>query len=122
MDRETLLIQTRVNLENRAKIILSCKKDNEQKSLHYEMCRRDILYFFENFVYTIRDQNFYPAEFGNDVPFILFDFQKDFVTGLWDSIQEASLPVAMRMNPTDVFIEKSRQMGLSWLTSAVFIY
>jgi phage terminase large subunit-like protein len=61
-------------------------------------------------------------EFGDDIPFLLFEFQKDFVKGIWDSIQEASLPSEQRINYTDVFIEKSRQMGVSWMLAGVFLY
>ena len=42
--------------------------------------------------------------------------------GLSESIQEASKPSADRTFASDVFIEKSRQMGISWLVCLVFVY
>lgn len=112
----------RENLEARAKLLLNCKNNTKNQELVKEKCRRDILFFFENFLYTDKNSAFFWADIPYNVPFVLFDFQKEFVLDLWDSILEWQKPISERKNPTDTFIEKSRQMWLSWLICSVFLY
>lgn len=117
----------RQNIEARAKLLDKCK-DSTFRAYVYEQCRRDITFFFDYFLFTDRNGGFYGSEYPNEVPFILFDFQRGFIVDLWDAIQTGALPITSRFNeegvpiPTDVFIEKSRQMGLTWLILGVFLY
>jgi hypothetical protein len=48
----------------------------------------------------------------NDVPFLLFDFQKDVLDEMIECITKGN----------NLFIEKSRQMGITWLIMAVFLW
>lgn len=112
----------RENIEERARLLQKCKTDPTAKAYVYEQCRRDILFFFDYFLFTDRNGGFYGSEYPSEVPFILFDFQREFVLDLWDAIQEGAKPIEDRKTPTSVFIEKSRQMGLTWLILGTLLY
>ncbi len=111
----------RSNIETRGLLLAACK-DPKNQALAKEKCRRDILFWFENFAFTDRNSGFFSDNIPYEVPFILFDFQKDFVLDVWDAIQSGSKTIADRSGPTNIFIEKSRQMGLSWLLVGVYLY
>lgn len=88
------------------------------------MCKRDPIYFFNTYLYTDKNKTLFTDDSPDTLPFILFPFQEEYVTEVWKSITEGNKPVTERdpKELTNVFIEKSRQMGLSWLTCGIFLY
>jgi len=68
--------------------------------------RKDPIFFIENYLCTFDPR---PEAYPHHLPFKLYDFQKEYVTGLVRAIREGY----------DVFDEKSRDMGVSWLALAV---
>ena len=84
----------------------------ELQELEKELCRRDILYWFKNYAYTDRNASLYDNTYPDVLPFIPYEFQEECITEVRDSIIKGE----------SVFIEKSRQMGISWLIIAVFVY
>ena len=68
--------------------------------------RKDCVFFIEHYLMTYDPR---PEAAPYNLDFILYDFQKDYVNGLVDAIR----------NGYDVFDEKSRDMGVSWLALAV---
>ncbi len=68
--------------------------------------KRDPVFFINNFLMTFDPR---PELTVHDVDFILYPFQEDYVRGLVSAIREGR----------DVFDEKSRDMGASWLALAV---
>lgn len=112
----------RENIEKRVQFMKKAWQDDDYKSLLIEKCRRDIVFFFNYFLYTDKNPWFYWPEYPYEVPFILFDFQEEFIVDLWSAIQEWRKPISERKMPTNVFVEKSRQMWLSWLILWVFVY
>ena len=68
--------------------------------------RDDPVFFIENYLKTFDPR---PEAFPHHLDFILYDFQKEYVYGLVDAIQQGY----------DLFDEKSRDMGASWLALAV---
>jgi len=89
-----------------------------------ELCRRNIIHWFTNYAYTDKNKTLFSDDSPDTIPFILFPFQEEYVTEIWESIVEGNKPVKER-DPkilTNVFVEKSRQMGISWLMCAVFLY
>ena len=114
MTVEEILKNLETNIYDRAKLLSECDKSDELKKYVYAACKKDPIYFFKMFVWTDRNPAMIPEKYGNTVPFILFEYQEEFVTDAWEAIQMGRQPIEMRTAPTDVFSEKSRQMGFSW--------
>ena len=86
-----------------------------------EMCKRNILYWCKNYVYTDKNSSLFFDEV-NIIPMIPFPFQEELITEVWKSIIEGTKPVSERIDFTNIFIEKSRQNGVSWWMVAIFMY
>lgn len=113
-----------MNLKERVELLAKAKSNPKLQALEIEMCRRNPIYFFNSYLYTDKNKTIFTDESPDVLPFILFPFQEEYVTEIWKSIIEGNKPVAER-DPnelTNVFIEKSRQMGLSWMTCGIFLY
>jgi hypothetical protein len=100
------------NIAQRASIFAKAQTDGVLRSCVIEECRRDICYFFNMFLFTDKNDTFFSQEFPKTVPFVLFPFQEDVIRKLWKCIVDGQ----------PLFIEKSRQMGLTWLIAGVFLY
>lgn len=68
--------------------------------------RTDCVFFIEHYLKTFDPR---PEAYPHHLDFTLYEFQKDYVNGLVDAINEGY----------DIFDEKSRDMGASWLALAV---
>jgi hypothetical protein len=97
-------------IRSRVQLLQQAKEKPELQSIEYELCRKDILYFFRNYLYTDKNTNLYPASYPAILPMIPYEFQEELVTEVWESIQNGALPLEERTCFTNVFIEKSRQM------------
>ena len=75
-------------------------------------CKQDILYWFKNYAWTDKNDSLYPKEYPTVIPFMPYPFQEECIVEVWDSI----------IKWESVFIEKSRQMGISWIIVAIFVY
>lgn len=72
-----------------------------------EKCRLDTMYWFDNYAWTAD-----PRKSGIwALPFMLYDFQRDAINWLEDLIF---------LKKTSGLIEKSRDLGLSWLITSLF--
>ena len=95
-------------LIRRLKITDACNTNIEARTLMWQQCFRPdnpaegAIFFIETFGFTFDPR---PEHSPNHLPFILFDFQKKAIREVIDHID----------NGTDLFIEKSRDMGASWL-------
>ena len=95
-------------LLNRLKITDACNDSAEARALIWNQCARPdnpvegCIFFIENFGFTYDSRK---EHHPNHLPFFLFDFQKDTVRWLIDHID----------NGTDGLLEKSRDMGMTWL-------
>lgn len=92
-------------MEERLKFLIRCREDEYFRNAVYGKCKEDILFWFEWFTYT-----FNPRLDVAHLPFNLYDFQKDTVLVMKDCIE----------NGEPLIIEKSRDMGLSWLVVLTF--
>lgn len=114
-----------IDLQEEAKrrlLLLAKAKWNEQfQSFEYSCCKNDILYWFSTYVYTDKNKNLF-SWWVDVIPFIPFEFQKEAITEIWASIVAGTDPVLCKEELTNVFIEKSRQMGISWVVMAIFTY
>ena len=69
-------------------------------------CKNDPCYFFNYLLWTYNPRLDEPH-----LPFILYPYQTKFVKDVVQSIE----------NETDVWIEKSRDMGFSWLILVILL-
>lgn len=99
-------------IQKRVTLLAKAKDNLQLQSIEMELCRRDILYWFRNYVYTDKNNSLYPAEYPDVLPFLPYEFQEEMVTEIWDSI----------LTGESVFLEKSRQMGASWVIMAIYDY
>ena len=81
--------------------VLSKAQDNHRAQyLFLEKCKKDILFFVNVFCFT-----YDPRVEPSTMPFITYDYQDNTLLDLVQSIEQGG----------DVFIEKSRDMGMSWM-------
>lgn len=92
-------------LRERAALIHRAAADVNLQAVLNEKCKRDILFWFNNFCWT-----FNPREAPYNFPFNLYLFQEKAVLVLKDCID----------NGEPLLIKKSRDMGLTWLVLLVF--
>ncbi|MFA5767075.1 MAG: hypothetical protein WC919_04080, partial [Candidatus Paceibacterota bacterium] len=87
------------NLSWRRSAMKRVLKDPDAAEYYLEACRRDPIFFLNGFGWT------YDPRLSNPyVPFILYPFQRDGVLSILEAI-----------NNHDLLIEKSRDMGASWI-------
>lgn len=86
----------------------ACQRYSEARATTWNLCARPdnpaegVIFFIENFGFTFDPR---PQANPNHLPFILFDYQKDAIRWLVDHID----------NGRDGMVEKSRDMGVSWV-------
>lgn len=106
----------------RTELLVKAKNSVVLQWVEIEMCKRDILYWFKTYAYTDRNMELFSSDEANSIPFIPFPFQEELITEIWASIVEWTKPREDRKELTNVFLEKSKQMGVSWVVVAIFIY
>lgn len=95
-------------LLQRLKITDACLKHSEAKAITWQLCARPddpvagCIFFIEMFGWTLDPR---PQVEDHDLPFILYDYQKEVVRNLVEHIDQGK----------DLFIEKSRDMGMTEL-------
>lgn len=87
----------------RLKIAALCERDSGFRALEYEMCRRSPEHFINNWCDT-----FDPRREPYHLPFKLWSFQENYIQWLSERFK----------NRENGLVEKSRDMGISWLSSA----
>src|SRR5574343_158749 len=103
----------RENLALRKEMLLKARED----LVYREKCRalffKDPLYAFNLFYWTF-DVRKKP---NHHIPFCTYEFQDEIILDLVDAIKTATAKL-----PKDRLIEKSRDMGVSWICILVFEY
>jgi hypothetical protein len=95
------------NLKWRARVYAMVAEDPEFAEFIYEACWRDPLFFINGFCWTSDPRR----EPNKKLPFVLYPFQ-----------EEAILDLINCIGTKDVLVEKSRDMGASWLCVTAFFY
>lgn len=101
----------------RLKIMDSCERNAEARALTWNLCRREdnpaegCIFFIENFGWTYNPRQVNIGKSAH-VPFILFEYQKRAIREYIDHID----------NGRDLLVEKSRDMGVTWLTVWIFLW
>ncbi len=109
-------------IEQRLQLLAKAKNSKELQGIEVELCKRDIMHWFNNYVYTDKNKTLFTSNEDTTIPFIPFDFQIEAITEIWASIMDGTRPIEERKELLNIFIEKSRQMGLSWIIVAIFVY
>ena len=93
----------------RLRLEAECSDDPEMQAAVLKMCAQDALFWFDHFAWT-KD----PREESEhqDVPMILYPYQRDYVNWLISNIEATQGPLERR----NLLTEKSRDMGVSWMT------
>lgn len=98
----------RENLAYRRKVLADCRTSARARAAVREMCRRDCSFFIAVFVWQYN-----PAKLGDEVgPFVPWPFQDEAVQAILSAITDQK----------DLVIEKSREMGASWLCLLVIVW
>lgn len=115
--------QLRDEITRRAKMLVDLEKDKAKQKATIQLCEENIFTFINNFVWFDKNKALVTdQELPEIIPAILFPYQVEFITDLWECIVMGTLPVTQRNEATSIFIEKSRQMGATWLVAIVFVY
>lgn len=89
------------NLEFRANLIQRAERDLDLRAVLREECRKDVLFFFNAFVFTYDPRR----PIIKNIPFITYQYQDDVI--LWD--KQAVI------DEEDNLVEKSRDLGCTWI-------
>lgn len=104
------------NVRLRKRLVEACGKDESVRKAVWTMCRRDLLFWVNMFCFTYDPRNLgNPAATGlrklpKVVPFVTWEYQDDAMRLVQWCI----------MNGVDGLIEKSRDMGASWICLTVY--
>jgi hypothetical protein len=99
--------------KNRLLLLDAGNQKLEARTMLWALCQRDenpaegCIFFIENFGWT-----FDPRKSTKHIPFVLFEYQKKAIRYLVDHID----------NGRDFLIEKSRDMGVTWIVVWVFLW
>ncbi len=97
------------NLVFRQELMRKVTVDPEYAGFMRAACRVDPFFYIASFAFTVNPARAHPRK---KVPFVLYPFQEKGVDLIFDSLEQGF----------DVSVEKSRQMGASWLFSLVIQY
>lgn len=118
------------NLAWRRRVLEQCRVDGTVRRAVRELCRRDLLFFINTFVWQFNPRAKQAGEVG---PFITWDFQEEALLkepgqpwrepagDLALGLGEAGILWCME-HDEDLLIEKSREMGASWLCLIVMLW
>lgn len=95
------------HFQRRLKWLLQAQDSPELQQILLAQCRRDIRFWFNHFCWTFDPRKPQPHQ-----PFVLYAFQEEALAEICNAIETGQ----------DLLIEKSRDMGISWLVLLTFQY
>lgn len=107
--------------KKRTELLIKAENNPAFQQFEIDCCKNDILYWYRNYVWTDTNTSLYYWQ-PSSIPFIPYPFQEEAITEIRSSIYNWTLPPEERYDLTNVLIEKSRQMGLSWIIMWIFVY
>jgi hypothetical protein len=107
-------ILSRIARDQEIKELIKSDKEKAKNKIQREMikCYQDPVYFIESYLYTEKNEAFFSERIGKMVPYLLFDYQ----------VQAVDDTIACIEKKERIFLEKSRQMGISWLYCAIALW
>ncbi len=103
------------NLFYRASLISDADNDKQLQAAIYEQCKKDILYWINAYcwIYEPRQEQYKQLGFDTPhLPFITWDYQDETILWVKNKIESGE----------DGLIEKSRDMGVSWIVLTVLLW
>jgi len=97
------------NILFRIELLERCAGDASFAAKQKQMCREDILYYINAYVFT-SDPRLLKKGLPSRIPFVTYEFQDDDILEMANSV----------ISGEDVGIAKSRDMGASWMCLVVF--
>lgn len=97
-------------MKERVKILSKMSEDDEFARIQYNLCKRDIFYWLKYFawVHEPRNDKYVPRK--GRIAFIPYPFQERFISTVVKHIEDGS----------DLVVEKSRDMGATWVVLMIF--
>ena len=92
-------------LRRRTLLFHACETDFVLREILKKQCLDDPKFFFEHFLFTVKNGTFFSEHMPTNIPFHLFEYQEEMVDTIWWAIN----------HKRDVFVEKSRQMSVTWV-------
>ena len=80
----------------RHKLLQKAKSNPKLQQAIIALCKKDIMYFFDNFLYTDKNKTLYSDDVPDVMPFIPYEFQREYITEVRDSIIEGNKPAKDR--------------------------
>lgn len=96
------------NVQFRIDLYKACAGNADLRAGILEICKKDILFFVNAFVYTFDPR----LPNAKEIPFITYPFQDEALLTLQEAIEVGE----------DQLIQKSRCMGASWMLVLIFVY
>jgi len=99
-----------VEVQRRFELFQDCSKSDFTKSCTIKLCMDvddGVLYFFRNWAWT-----YDPRKVPKEIPFVPYPYQEKFIVDFNNDIK----------NGVDNLVEKSRDMGATWMILGVFVY
>lgn len=96
-----------MNLLERVELLQKAEGNPELQQILLELCKRDPVYWFNTFAWT-----FDPRAQSPDIPFNLYPYQEWCIREWYNLIETQE----------DFGVEKSRDMGVSWMLILLFQY
>ena len=107
--------ELKLMMADRANLLQAMDMDPAIAAAERELSQRDIFHFIENHVWIYEPRTSITSQMGlkvNTFPLKLFDYQRDIIKSICEHIDKGR----------DLLIEKSRDMGLSWLVLIIFAW
>jgi len=103
------------NLKFREKVLEQCQQDKELLKDVCILFKSDPIWAINTFFWTFdpRNNTGNRKDVPKDMPFILYDYQIESVSEIFDKIL---------IDPGDILIDKSRDMGATWLVLACILW
>ena len=104
------------NLRQRQMLLEKAGPDRDVQRMLWDACSRDILYFVNLFCWT-----YDPRKPNPKIPFITYEFQDNALLCLSESLPHRTED-GSDFKGRDILIEKSRDMGASWMCLTLFFW
>lgn len=97
----------------RARVMLLCENDTTEMAVELYMCKKDFFYFCENWCWIEE-----PRSDIKRIPFLMYEYQKQAAK----TIIDLAASTVDSVKKHDVLVEKTRDMGWSWLMCALAVW
>ncbi len=101
-----------MDLRQRTIRLFQIEQNPDLAPIELQRCKRDIMYWFDWYAYTYDPRNRPNGKPIGVIPFNLYPFQRPLVHDVVKAIKDGE----------DILIEKSRDMGVTWVVLCIFLH